>query len=348
MIQEQRQWGVQVPRMSAEVIRRELIQRSILDKSLRPISNDKHVIFPVKSVDNLPKSETYHLAECMFVLRENRPNFDKRLIDLLPAELHGLRPRGFDVLGGRVAIIQLHDSLVSFSDEIANILSEIGFSSIYLRVSNVEGQYRLRHLRHLQGDPNERLIHRENGVDIVIDLKRAYFNPRLATEHERVIQMASSNEKILDMFTGVGPFALQLAKHRSAFVEAWDINPSAIACLQESISLNRIKPDKIRAKIGDAKKLAKITDKESFDRVLMNLPGQSVNYIETALLVSRKGGIIHYYRFDETRSAGKDAIDEFNAIAAQNGYEIAHIGTHRVRKIAPGKSQFCCEFRRTL
>ncbi|MHA2233279.1 MAG: class I SAM-dependent methyltransferase [Candidatus Hodarchaeales archaeon] len=346
MIEEQRQWGVRVPRKSAEIIRRELIQRSNLDESLRPISNEKHVIFPVKSVDNLPKSETYQLAECMFVLREKRPNFDKKLIDLLPVELRDLRPRGFDVLGGRVAIIQLHDSLVWFSDEIANILSEIGFSSIYLRVSNVEGQYRLRHLRHLQGAPIERLIHRENGVDIVIDLKRTYFNPRLATEHERIFQMASSNEKILDMFTGVGPFALQLAKHRSAFVEAWDINPNAIACLQESISLNRIKPDKIRAKTGDAKTLAETADKESFDRILMNLPGQSVKYIQTALLVCRKGGTIYYYRFGDTKFAGKDAIDEFKAVAAQSSFEATHVRTHNVREVAPGRTHYCCEFRK--
>ncbi|MFQ5976631.1 MAG: class I SAM-dependent methyltransferase family protein [Candidatus Heimdallarchaeota archaeon] len=348
MIQEQRQWGFKVPRKSAEVIRRELIQRSNLDESLRPISNERHVIFPVKSVDNLPKSEKYHLAECMFILREIRPNFDKRLIDLLPVKLRGLRPRGFDVIGGRVAIIQLHDSLTSFSDEIANILSEIGFSSIYLRMSSVEGQYRLRHLRLLQGTPIERLIHRENGVDMVIDLKRAYFNPRLATEHERIFQMAGSDEKILDMFTGVGPFALQLAKHRSASVEAWDINPNAIACLQESIPLNQIKPDRIRAKVGDAEELAETADNESFDRVLMNLPGQSVKYIQAALPVCRKGGLIFYYRFGDTKYAGKDAIDEFNAITAQYGFEVALIGTHKVRDIAPGKSQFCCEFRRTI
>ncbi|MHA2368642.1 MAG: hypothetical protein ACXADX_07475, partial [Candidatus Hodarchaeales archaeon] len=130
-------------------------------------------------------------------------------LSLLPTELYELRPRGFDILGGKVVVIQLHDSLIAFSEAIAKVLTDMGYSSVYLRTSQVEGPFRLRRLQLLHGDPIERLIHKENGVKIVVSLKTAYFNPRLSTEHERVVQLAEQRERVLDMFTGVGPFALQ-------------------------------------------------------------------------------------------------------------------------------------------
>ncbi|MFX0113545.1 MAG: class I SAM-dependent methyltransferase family protein, partial [Candidatus Hodarchaeota archaeon] len=308
--------------------------------------NNEYVIFPVKSSNDLPSDEDYQLVQQSFISREKRPNLDKRLIDILPSELYEFRPRGFDILGGKVVIIQLHESLIPFSESIGGILIEKGFASVYLRESNVEGPFRLRRLRLLQGVPVERVIHRENGVDIVINLRDTYFNPRLSTEHERITQVTSSHETVLDMFTGVGPFALQLAKHRSASVEAWDINPKAIACLQESISLNRINPNRIQTKIGDAKDLAEAINTPIFDRVLMNLPTLSANYIQAALSVCKKGGTIHYYRFGETRTAGKDVIGEFNLISTRTEFETTHIQTHRVREIAPGKTHYCCEFKR--
>ncbi|MFW9915105.1 MAG: class I SAM-dependent methyltransferase family protein, partial [Candidatus Thorarchaeota archaeon] len=257
-----------------------------------------------------------------------------------------LRPRSFDVLGGKVVIIQLHDSLIAFSKAIAQALVDMGFSSVYLRTSQVEGPFRLRHLQLLHGEPIERLIHKENGVNIVVSLKTAYFNPRLSTEHERVVRVAGQHERVLDMFTGVGPFALQLAKYRLASVDAWDINPDAIDCLRESISLNRINPNKIHTKIGDAKDLAEGMESEIFDRVLMNLPGQSVNYIHEALSACRKGGMIHYYRFGDTELSGSEVIDEFNHISAQYSFKTAHIRTHRVREVAPGRTLYCCDIRK--
>jgi tRNA (guanine37-N1)-methyltransferase len=249
-------------------------------------------------------------------------------------------------LGGKVVVIQLHDSLIAFSEAIAKVLTDMGYSSVYLRTSQVEGPFRLRRLQLLHGDPIERLIHKENGVKIVVSLKTAYFNPRLSTEHERVVQLAEQRERVLDMFTGVGPFALQLAKHRLATVDAWDINPDAIDCLRESISLNRINPKQIHTKIGDAKDLAEEMEIGIYDRVLMNLPGQSVNYIHAALSACRKGGMIHYYRFGETETSGSEVIDEFHHISAQYSFKTAHIRTHRVREVAPGRTHYCYEIRK--
>jgi tRNA (guanine37-N1)-methyltransferase len=344
--QEQKQWGIRVPREKAETVRRLLIRRSILEKSLRPYSDRTFVIFPVKSTENLPKDESYGVVQHPFVSRRIYPNLDKKLIALLPADLYELRPRSFDILGGKIVVIQLHDSLLGFSKAIAQALVDMGFSSVYLRTSQVEGPFRLRRLQLLHGEPIERLIHKENGVNIVVSLKTTYFNPRLSTEHERIVQVAEQHERVLDMFTGVGPFALQLAKHRSASVDAWDINTDAIACLRESISLNRINPKKIRTKIGDARDLVEGMESGIFDRVLMNLPGESVNYIHAALSACRKGGMIHYYRFGDTESSGSEVIDEFNHTSAQYGFKIAHNRTHRVREVAPGRTHYCCNIRK--
>ncbi|MHA2368643.1 MAG: hypothetical protein ACXADX_07480 [Candidatus Hodarchaeales archaeon] len=52
MNQEQKEWGIRVPREKAETVRQWLLKRSVLDKSLRPFSDQDFIIFPVKSATN--------------------------------------------------------------------------------------------------------------------------------------------------------------------------------------------------------------------------------------------------------------------------------------------------------
>ncbi len=75
----------------------------------------------------------------------------------------------------------------------------------------VDGSERVYPTEYLAGDRSWQTWHQEYEILIYVDLKQAYFNPRLAEEHHRVAKSGNPGDKILDLFTGVGPFALHAA-----------------------------------------------------------------------------------------------------------------------------------------
>ena len=107
-------------------------------------------------------------------------------------------------------------------------------------------------------------------------------------------------ERVLDLFTGVGPFALLCAKAVECQVYAVDINPYAITCLKESIKRNKLKGE-IYPIIGDSSKILKINN--SYNRIIINLPGKSIDYLELAVNLVKKNGFINFYQFiDKVKS----------------------------------------------
>ena len=67
---------------------------------------------------------------------------------------------------------------------------------------------------------------KENGSSYEFDFSRVYWNPRLSTEHMRVVQEVKRGDTVLDVFAGVGPFAIPAAR-AGATVLANDLNPES-------------------------------------------------------------------------------------------------------------------------
>ena len=131
----------------------------------------------------------------------------------------------------------------------------------------------------------------EYGQTFSVDLERAYFSARLASERQRVLAMMQDGEEVLDMFAGVGPFAIILAR-RAAVVWACDLNPGAVSLLTDNIRINRI--SNIVPILGDAGVLPRILGRRA-TRVIMNLPLHAEPYLPAAFSLCLPGGMIHYY-----------------------------------------------------
>lgn len=96
---------------------------------------------------------------------------------------------------------------------------------------------------------------------------------------------------MLDMFAGVGPFAITLAK-RASLVVASDLNPKAIGLMLENIVQNRTK--NVLPMLADARHLDRILSWK-FDRIIMNLPLSGTEFLPEAFRLCRPGGTIHFY-----------------------------------------------------
>jgi tRNA (guanine37-N1)-methyltransferase len=67
-----------------------------------------------------------------------------------------------------------------------------------------------------------------------------YWNSRLHTEHDRLVQLFSPDDVIADVFAGVGPFALPAAK-KGCGVLANDLNPESYKWLLRNVESNKVR-----------------------------------------------------------------------------------------------------------
>ncbi|NTV00776.1 MAG: methyltransferase domain-containing protein, partial [Methanoregulaceae archaeon] len=199
-----------------------------------------------------------------------------------------------------------------------------GIHTVLYPESEVEGEFRTRRFAVLAGRSTTATIHQEFGKRFEIDLSLAYFSGRLATERQRVLSVVEQGEEVLDMFAGVGPFAITLAG-QARLVVAVDINPGAVRLLQKNIALNRAQT--VLPFLGDARVLPNLME-QKFDRVIMNHPSGALSFLPSAFALCHPGGVIHYYVIESA---------EGQALAELRQFPVREVSERYVRSYAPGR-----------
>jgi len=214
-----------------------------------------------------------------------------------------------------------------------------GIKAIIAPVSDVEGEFRTRRFRHIAGEARTSTIHKEHSLRYKVDLVGAYFTERLGTERLRVAGLVQPGEFVLDMFAGVGPFALLLAR-KGARVVAMDKNPVAVKCLRENVILNKIQNIEILE--GDAAELAASYVGQA-DHVIMNLPHSASSFLVPAMRAAKSGGVVHYYCIAPEDDLYRDeALIRKAAESLGAETEVLHRGI--VRSYAPRRHNVVIDF----
>jgi tRNA (guanine37-N1)-methyltransferase len=256
------QWGVRVPARQGEVRRQALIQDGALDASLKVFRDGTDLILPV-------------LLEC--------DGADRYEFEAHP----GKEPLPRHELVGGIAILQEDDP--AGAEKI--LASRPSLHTAVFAKGEVSGEYRTREFTVLAGKHTTRTQVTEHGHRFTVDLAGAYFSARLSTERQRILDQVQEGEIILDLFAGVGPFAITLAA-KAALVVAADLNPQAIELMLENIVQNRAK--NVLPVLADARRLSSILPWK-FDRIVMNLPLAGTEFLPDAFRLCRPGGTIHFY-----------------------------------------------------
>ena len=201
----------------------------------------------------------------------------------------------FDQIGS-IIIVRIPDSLLHKKKIIGEtLLNEVKIvRSVFYQSSAVEGNFRTRNLEILAGEDNTETEYKEFGCRFIVDVKNAFFSPRLSTERERIAKLAQDGEVLTNMFAGVGMFSIMAAKKKKCTVYSLDLNPTASKLCERNIALNKL-AGKVISINGDASKIieAQLIDKS--DRTLTLLPERSDEFLESAIKTTKSGGIIHYY-----------------------------------------------------
>ena len=205
----------------------------------------------------------------------------------------------------------------------------------------VNGKFRTRKFQTLVGSGGTETVYREFGCCYRLDVSSVYFSPRLGHERHRVAEQVRPDEVVVDMFAGVGPYSILIAKFQpDSRVYSSDINPSAIQYLKENILMNG-SADRVAALLGDIREFSRGMLSNTADRVVMNLPSEAKRYLDAALqILKQKGGIIHYYEFVNRVTDISRVKDEFQAsVLAQKRHVRDFTFAKAIKEIAPNKVQ---------
>ena len=258
-------------------------------------------------------------------------NFSELLKDELSEEEIDALRTSFDTIGD-VVILEIPEGLQDKKFKIGEAaLKFTKRKAIYMKKSAVKGTTRVRDLEFLAGVDDSVTIHKEHGARLKLDVRKVYFSPRLATERKRVMESVVDGERILDMFCGIGPFPIVIAKNRNVDITAVDINDEAIKYLDENIELNKLKG--IKTYCGDVREVSNSFNSK-FDRIIMNLPGLAYTFLDVAFDLIEENGIINYYEFSDSYEQG---IKRLNDAAGKSGKKVEIINCRKVKSTSPGE-----------
>lgn len=202
---------------------------------------------------------------------------------------------------------------------------------------------------------------KENNIAYELDFSKVYWNPRLSTEHGRIVELLKPGDVLFDVFAGIGPFAIPAAK-KKCHVFANDLNPESYKWLLHNCKLNKV-DNKIKAFNMDGRdfllgpvreelskelQLLKEEQKTSF-HIVMNLPALAIEFLDVFryLLAGEPCSTaslptVHCYGFSKHDDPAKDIQER--AEASLGTSLDGRCSTYLVRNVAPNKEMLCISF----
>ncbi len=261
---------------------------------------------------------------------------------LTEAESRMLR-RAFDVVGD-IAIVEVPRGLWKKQKLIANaVLSQHkNIRAVYKELGGRKGKLRLQKLQWLAGEKRKETVAAENGVRLKLDVEKVYFSPRMSSERKRIYQQVKKGEIVLVMFSGAGPYIVEIAKLTSAkAVYGVEVNRVAHKYAVENAKLNKVEA-KTKLFCGDVAKILPRL-KIKFDRIVMPLPKGAGAYLDLAFAHIKRNGTIHFYDFLPEGSIPEEAIKKIKAAA--KGKKVKIIGVVKCGQLAPRAYRVCVDFK---
>ena len=327
---------IKILKKKGESARRVLLDFELLDNSLKIGSDETFLYLPLSreplshELADLPVEA--ELAEFDFEPQEKKPT---------PVDLLGFNP-AYELIGD-IALLEDESLDSQTASKIADalLLAQPNIKTVVKPLTPVIGEFRIREFEVIAGEPRTETVHREYGCRYKVDLSRAYFTPRLSTERSRILSWIKEGDTVVDMFAGVGPYSILFSKSKKpSKVVAIDKNPDAVRYLRENIALNSAK--NIEAIEGDAREEAK-RFAGTADHVIMNLPHSAHEFLDSAVLLTKTGGIIHYYGMTHEDDLFESSVELIRKAAEKAGRKIEILEERVVRSYAPHQYNICIE-----
>lgn len=273
------------------------------------------------------------------------PTIREILRDRIPEKYIPLVRRSYDIVGD-IAIVEIPEEIKGYEKEIAEAIMRIHKNvRVVLKKAGIhEGIERVRKVEVIAGDRRTFTIHKENGIRLKVDLSKVFYTPRLSQERLRIAKEVKEGEVVADLFAGVGPYSILIAKiSKPRVVYAIDINPHAYKLLVENIKLNKVEGVVIPF-LGDCREVVKKERLEEADRIIMNLPKYSGDFLDVAFEISKDRSVVHFYCFLREEELFEGGIDIIRRRSEEIGFGFRIIKCRRCGEIGPRMYRVCIDF----
>jgi tRNA (guanine37-N1)-methyltransferase len=326
-------YAVKVPLKDAEKIKVILNKHRLIDKNLKIKKDTIYLYFPITKKDTLLILKNNIIKEDFEEVEKKIRSYKENLD--LPADLKKLLPTSYDIIGN-IALVKLQDELIKHKKYIGEeiLKSKKNIETVCL-IKPVAGELRTRDIEIIAGEKQTTTVHKEFGLSFIVNVKETYFSPRLANERKRVAESVKPGETIVDMFTGVAPFAVMIAKNSNPkIIYAIDKNKKAIELAEKNAMINKVL-EKITLINQDSKDIGKkFKNSIKADRIIMNLPFSSYLFYENALEIAADKCVIHYYEIINEEKIS-ERIDFLRRKAEEKGYKIINAHVNKIKTYAP-------------
>lgn len=241
----------------------------------------------------------------------------------------------FDVIGD-IAQLEIPEGLEKKEKIISETLMELhkNVNVVVKKVGATSGEERIRPVKVIAGENRTETIHKENNYSFKLDINKVYFTPRLVSERKRVISQIKEKEIVFDLFAGVGVFAIPSTK-KAEKVIAIDINSDAVEYMKENAMLNKVW-SKMEIYEGDCRKVIEENNfKDCANRIIMNLPMHSENFLDVAFKIAKKDCVVHFYLFLNEEELFDKGIKTIEKAAEKYGKNVEILDKKTCGQLAP-------------
>ncbi len=260
-----------------------------------------------------------------------------------PADAEALPP-GYQRLG-RVLLLRLPPALADHFALIGEAWrDELRVGTVLVRSGPIAGELREPAVVRIAGGSTETEVV-EHGVRWRFDAARIMFAAGNRTERARLGRAVRPGEQVVDLFAGIGYFALPAARaDASVRVTAVEKNPIAYRYLVENLRLNRVDA-RVVPMLGDNRQVALPLARA--DRVVLGYLPDAVPWIPRALeLVRPEGGVLHVHTVADAHGGNEHAVGAVvRAVDGAGGELVEPARARAVKPYGPGRTHIVVDAR---
>lgn len=194
------------------------------------------------------------------------------------------------------------------------------------KVGTITNEFRVPEFEVLAGWPSLVTEIKQHGATFRLDYGMVYWNSRLEGEHKRLFAQFRPGEIIVDMFAGIGPFAIPAAQ-QGCVVFANDLNPTSVKYLKLNSQINKV-GDRVKAFNMDARDFMRklVTEEEGI--VGESTPPTSID--ESIVHDACNLSTVHDNKSDVGKKHGGqhsigEGVNIFEAPSSEQGYTQASV-----------------------
>jgi tRNA wybutosine-synthesizing protein 2 len=254
---------------------------------------------------------------------------------------------------GTVILVSLSGLDESEEEAVGEALLELhGEADTVCAHEGVDGEFREPNVRVVAGLGDTETVHVEHGTRYGLDLSRVMFSPGNQAERVHMGEVTGEGERVLDMFAGIGYFALPMAR-AGASVTAVEKNPEAFRYLGENAANNAVL-DRMELVLGDCRDV-----EATADRVVMGYydaveppsdddgsdGGDGRSYLDAALDAVVSGGTLHVHATEPADDPWSRPVARLEAVAGEHDRDVTVLERREVKSHSEGVSHVVVDAR---